>query len=215
MNHQNHIIQDPIYWDFKSIPVDQFRDRVRFFDEHAQELSQLEYHIWVDIKFWYIHALFEMGSYHKLLLLVDKLIEEIVIDNIDVQDVEDSFEELLYKKAASLYNTDQHYEATDILRQLIKINPQAEIYQQLYKKARYAIPNEKTLRIRSLSLLLLILVVPLLCIELVVINTLFPFYSDIFMWFRILLISGGLSIFLGLEYMRIRIVENEIKSLLK
>ncbi len=215
MNHQHHTIQDTIYWDFKSIPSDQYRERVRFFDDHAQELSQLEYHIWVDIKYCYIQALFEIGNYHKLLLLVDKLIEEIVIDNIEIADVEDPFEELLYKKAASQYNIDHHHKASDLLMQLIKINPREEIYQQLYKKSRHAVPTEKALRIKSISLLLLILVVPLLVIELLVVNTLFPFYNDIFMWFRILLIAGGVSIFLGLEYTRIRSVEKEIKSFLQ
>lgn len=211
MSIDKHIILDPVYLDFKSIPLDDYRGQVRYFEQYSKKLSTIDYSLWMETKLTYVYALFEIGQYHKLLHLVDRLIEEVVEENIENFKNEDPFEALLYRKAASLFNTQAYKKTGHLLFQLIRINPKENLYRILYRKAALSQPNPRYLRYRSISLLLLIMVVPVLVIELLVINTLFPDYEDMFTWFRIGLVLAGLTLFLSLEYIKIRNVERQIK----
>ena len=66
MSTEKNITQEPIYLDFMSIGVDDYRAKVRFFEINSTELSGIDYHLWIDTKLSYIYALFEMGAYSKL-----------------------------------------------------------------------------------------------------------------------------------------------------
>lgn len=213
MNTPKNIIKEPVYWDFVSIASDDYRAKVRFYEQYSRELSNIDYHLWVEIKISYINALFEIRRYHKVLQLVDALIEEVVIENIYADP--DPYEELLYKKAASLYNNRRYDRCSIILLQLIKINPQEDLYKKLFRKSERALPQPRYLRMRSVSLLMMILVVPILMVELLIINTLFPMYDSIFQWFRISMMLAGAMIFFMLEYSHIRRIEKQIELVLR
>ena len=213
MSIQRNITQDPLYLDFKSISDDDYRSKVRFFEMNSKELSGIDYHLWIDTKMSYIFALFEMGAYSKLLLLIDALIEEVVIENVGIHQAEDPFEALVYRKAACLFNVGNYEESCVLLKQLTKINPKENLYKQLFRKAKLSQPKPKYLRLRAVSLLMIILIVPVLIAELIVVKTLFPDYSSLFMWIRTILIFGGIGLFLVLEYNKLRNIEKELSAI--
>ena len=135
------------------------------------------------------------------------------MENVGIHQAEDPFEALVYRKSACLFNVGRYEESCGVLKQLIKINPKENLYKQLFRKAQLAQPKPKYLRLRAVSLLMIILIVPVLIAELIVVKTLFPDYSTLFMCIRTFLIFGGIGLFLVLEYNKLRKIEKEISSI--
>ncbi|HMQ06085.1 MAG TPA: hypothetical protein PKC30_02235 [Saprospiraceae bacterium] len=112
-----------IYLHFYKIDKSSYQDKVRFFEKHKEQLTQLSFHEGLEMKADYAFALFELGKYYPYLKLCDELIETVIMENILRLNGKNIFEELLFRKAASLYNLRQFDDAIKIAREIIAINP--------------------------------------------------------------------------------------------
>lgn len=115
-----------IYRDFKALEENAYREVVRFYEEREDGIKRLDFEEFFDLFIAYTDALFEIGSYRKYLLMVDYAIECTIKYNIKYLGQRDIFYHLLFRKAASFYNTLAYSKADYILRELIKINPKNE-----------------------------------------------------------------------------------------
>lgn len=117
-----------------------YRERVRFYDEHTDAFQGLGYEQQMYLQLDYHYALFEIGKYRRFLVSVDELIEQVVIDNFGGFH-SDYFQDLLFKKAASLYNLWRLPECEKVVTQLLKIDGSIEgaraiLYQCRLRSAR-------------------------------------------------------------------------------
>jgi len=106
------------YDGFLAIDNSSYQEKIRYYKTHAQEISFLPFQKRLTIDYYFITAFFEVGAYGEFLKRADHLIETIIINNVfSLEDI-DPYQELLFKKSASLYNLQEYDKAIVILKQL-------------------------------------------------------------------------------------------------
>ena len=128
------------YLAYSSLSPEAYRDRVRFYEENKSFVNSLVYEDRVEVDLDYAFALFEIGKYQRFLDKVDNLIELVVIDNVELEG-KDVFKELLFRKAASLYNLWSLEKAESVISQLYKIDPEFPFVKSLFIKIRSKKPR--------------------------------------------------------------------------
>lgn len=164
-----------IYRDFKALDERAFRDMVRFYEEREDDIKQLEFGEFFELLIAYVNALFEIGSYRKYLLLVDYAIEYSITYNIQYFAHRDIYYHLLFRKAASLYNTLAYDKADYILRELIRINPEKVEVSQFLKKCLRKTKPAIVRHSRAASILLFLLAALVICVEVLFVR---PFMGE-------------------------------------
>lgn len=152
-----------------------YRDMIRFYEEREDDIKQLDFQEFFELLLAYIDALFEIGSYRKYLLLVDYAIECSFTNNVRHIGQKDVFYHLLFRKAASLYNTLSYKKADYILRELIRINPEREEVSQFLKKCLRKMNPAIIRHSRAASILMFFLAAIVICVEVLFVR---PFASE-------------------------------------
>ncbi|KXK39047.1 MAG: hypothetical protein J5I52_09820 [Saprospiraceae bacterium] len=175
-----------------------YREKVRFYEEHPDAIASLYYEDKIDIDLDYLICLFEIGRYERFLSKVDAAIEQVIMDNIYEFGGENIYEELLFRKAACLYQIEKYDECGHLLRQLVKINPSNRIYIGLLNIVERKIHTDAVTTIKALAMASFLIVV---CISLV--RILFEPFLDVYISPLITVRTGlfilGISCLVGLE----------------
>ncbi|MBX2873143.1 MAG: hypothetical protein KTR30_13610 [Saprospiraceae bacterium] len=164
-----------IYRDFKALDQRAYRDMVRFYEEREDDIKELDFQEFFELLFAYVDALFEIGSYRKHLLLVDYVIECSISNNIKYLEEKDVFHHLLFRKAASLYNTLSYHKADYILRELIRINPEQEDVSRFLKKCLRKMNPAIIRHSRAASILMFFVAAIIICVEVLFVR---PFIAE-------------------------------------
>jgi hypothetical protein len=125
-----------VYRQFKSIDPGAYRDIIRFYEKEEDRILRLPFDEFFELLVAYVQALFEIGAYRKHLLLVDVVIEKSISNNISLFKGEDIFHKMLFRKAASFYNTHEYKKSEYILSELIRMQPNDSDNAMLYRKCR-------------------------------------------------------------------------------
>jgi tetratricopeptide (TPR) repeat protein len=145
MDFFNPTYYTQIYRKFKAIKPSAYREVVRFYEKEENQILRLDFDEFFEMLVAYVNALFEIGAYRKHLTLVDVVIEKSINHNIHFYRNEDLFQKMLFRKAASLFNTQQYDQAEGIVRQLLRMHPKdpsiAHFYQKCRLKARPELLN--------------------------------------------------------------------------
>ncbi len=112
------------YDNFFAIEQGGYQEKIRFYRRNKQDISFLPFEKRVIIDYYYLVSFFEVGDYSTFLKEVDSLIETVISNNVFSIESEDPYKELLFKKAASLYNNTEYAEAITILKQLCRMYPE-------------------------------------------------------------------------------------------
>lgn len=163
------------YRDFMALDEKAYRDMIRFYEEREDDIKRLDFEEFFELLLAYTDALFEIGSYRKYLLLVDYVIECSFNNNIQFLGRKDVFYHLLFRKAASLYNTLSYQKADYILRELIRINPEREEVSQFLKKCLRKMNPAIIRHSRAAGILMFFLAALVICVEVLFIR---PFVSE-------------------------------------
>jgi len=172
-------IEELIYQEYQDIPYSAFQDRIRYFERNRSEITSLSYSLRLELSLEYVVALFEVGEYYQYLRHVDKLLARVIEDNIFSIDGDDIYQELLYRKAASLYNIVDYYAADKILRQLVRIDPDNEIYKRTFIKNSVDSLRYQGQRVRSVIITLFMVAAVVIGIELLSIRPFNPSHTTI------------------------------------
>ncbi len=170
------IRHNQLYLHYYQINKSAYYDKIRFFEKNRDQLFQLSYHEILEIKSDYAFALFEMGKYSKYLNICDELLETVIIDNIYDINGKDVFEELLYRKAASLYNLNNYTKSMQICKELIAINPGHEIASNLFRQCLRKRGNKWYEINKGIAVVFLLSGISVVIAELFVVG---PFYENI------------------------------------
>lgn len=201
-----------LYRHFKEIEEGAYREIIRYYEENEEEIKQLEFEENFELLISYINSLFEVGAYHKHLLMVDLAIEASISRNIQVYKGEDIFQTLLFKKAASFYNITEFDKADYILRELIKINPyDMDVILFLKKCLRKKEPSWVNTT-RAVSIFFFLLAALVICIEVLLIQPFYSMYTNLIETSRISIFLLGLFSLIGGNLLLRYRVEREVQS---
>ncbi len=176
-----------------------FREKVRFYEENPEALSTLYFDEKIDIDMDYLICLFEVGRYERFLKKVDPILEIIIEENIFEFRGENIFNDLLLKKAACYYHTNNYDKANTILKQLIKIAPKHPLAIGLYGICKRKQNNDIATSIKALGIASLLLVVSITIIQILLFEPFFDEYMGPYLLLRKLLIIFSILCFISLE----------------
>ena len=176
-----------------------YREKVRFYEENPDAISSLYFEDRLEIDFDYLYCLFEVGRYERFLEKVDPVIEIIIEENIFEFRNENIFNDLLLKKAACYYHTNQFEKANFILKQLIKIAPKHPLAIGLYGICKRKQNNDLATTIKALGIAALLLVVSISIIQILLFEPFFDEYMAPFLVLRTMLTVFSTLSFVSLE----------------
>lgn len=190
-----------IYKAFQEIEQRDYRTQVRFFEERAKKIEQLDDQEYFDLSVTYVHALFELGMYNKYLTRVDRMVEISIDQNIQFFKGKDLFCELLYQKAAAQYQMMEYEQASYTVRELIKISPDYPHTNLLLKRIIRKSSPQFNKVIQAVAVVCFILAAVVIAFEIFYLRT---FYADssyisLVELSRILLLLLGMIVYAGGE----------------
>ncbi|GAB5553121.1 MAG: hypothetical protein Sapg2KO_27120 [Saprospiraceae bacterium] len=125
-----------VYRKFKAIEPSAHREIVRFYEKEESKILRLDFEEFFEMLVAYVDALFEIGAYRKHLTLVDVVIEKSINHNIKFYRNQDLFQKMLFRKAASLFNTQDYTKAEYVVTQVYRMYPEDQTAMLLYQKCR-------------------------------------------------------------------------------
>ncbi|HND87985.1 MAG TPA: hypothetical protein PK971_06650, partial [Saprospiraceae bacterium] len=176
-----------VYRSFKSLETNDYVGIVRFYEEHEQAIRTLAFSERFDCTCRYARALFEMGDYHRHIALSDRLLETIIMENVEHWAGEDIYAEVLFRKAASHHHLFDDAAAEHVLRELLKINPRHLAARRLLQANLLRRRPRWRLRLRAVGLVVLLGAVLAVAADLFVVSPFFPPYAEVSRW-----LSNGL-----------------------
>lgn len=125
-----------VFRKFKAIDPSSYREIIRFYEKEEDKILRLDFEEFFEMLIAYVDALFEIGAYRKHLTLVDVVIEKSINNNIKYYRNQDLFQKMLFRKAASLFNTQDYTKAEYVVKQLYRMHPEDQTAMLLYQKCR-------------------------------------------------------------------------------
>jgi tetratricopeptide (TPR) repeat protein len=215
MNYSKSTYHTKIYRDFKEIEIGEHRAIVNYYDEHEQDIRELDFQEYFELLVTFVNALFQLGKYQKHLLMVDVAIEASVMNNIKMYQEEDIFHKLLFQKAASSFHTFDLERADHILRELIKMNPKDKLSAMFLKKCLRRKQPDFIAKSRAISIFLFLATAVVICVDVLIIKN---FFLEIH--YKTTILTGGLLgiavvILVGAEFWQRWKVSKEVNDFVR
>jgi hypothetical protein len=202
---------EKIYLDFYQIDKVSFHEKVRFYEKNKAFISLLSFDKKIEIECDYLFALFEIGKYHRFLKRVDKMIELVIMENIYVIDDRNIFEDLLFTKAACLYNTYQYQSSLKVGGELMKINPNYPYLTRLFRQClRRSGPNWYEIN-KAIAVVFILSGISVVLVQLLVVDPFYEQYAFRVTYFRNILFIGAFILLLYNE-LKIHRITHRIKQ---
>ena len=184
MYNQEH---SDFYFEYHRMGNNAFRDKVRFYESNKTQINYLNYEERVDVDLDYVLCLFEIGKYHKFLSKADALIEVVITDNIFTYNGLNIYNDLLFKKAACLFNTGQYIKSEKVLKSIVKLDPENTTARALFAKCKRKQGRDWYESAKAMAVVMLISAVAVALIEILIIR---PFYDELVPTFQMLKVTA-------------------------
>jgi len=188
-----------IYLNYFRLDASAYRDKVRFYEENPKAISSLYFDERIEIDIDYLLCLFEVGRYERFLSKIDIVLESIIVENIFEFKNQNIFNELLFRKAACLFQIKKFQNAKDILKQLIKMDSTNPLYVGLYSICKRKQTNDISLTIKAMANASFLLVLSITIARIFLIEPFFDHWLEPFLILRSFLFIFGLVCLFGLE----------------
>ncbi len=199
-----------IFRDFKGIEPNDYREIIRFYEDKENEIRRLDFEEYFELLVAYVDSLFEIGAYSKHLLMVDLVIEHAIEYNIRRPGEDDLFQHMLFKKAASLYNTLELNQADYILRELIRIDPYDRVSILFLKKCLRKQQPDLVYNTRATAIFLFLLCAFVICIEVLFVRPFYSIHSGLIETSRNSIFIMGIGFLIGGDLLHRWLVDREI-----
>ena len=196
------VLHSRVYRDFLAIEPKDYHGLIRYYEEHEEDIENLEDGEFSEMQLVFTHALFEVGAYRQFLAVIDRAI----LINLDYnyplenqQQQKEAFEQLLFRKAAAYLQTLQPAKAEHVICELLRINPQQEMAVLLLRKSLRQQDTTINRRTRAISILLFGLSALIILFEVLFVRSFYNQYTPMVELSRNLIFAAGLLILGGGE----------------
>lgn len=199
------------YMDYQRIGDSDYRAKIVFFDQFRKDLDLLDEEDRLELYLDFVAALFEVGNYHRYLHYVDRLIEQVISENIYYFRDEKIYESLLFRKAASLYNIHKYQESIPILKAVVKMDPKYPAAMPLLVLCLRQIPRPWYEWSKAIAIVLLFSGISIWIAEFMVVSSFYEhLLSTVYGW-RILFLALGVALLVFREVYLFLVVSKEMK----
>lgn len=185
-------IEELVYLEFQDIDDRDYQDKIRYYERNKKAIKSLPYEVKLEMTLQYVVSLFEVGDYYRYLKYVDTLLARVIEENLFSVDGDDIYQELLYRKAASLHNTLDYYSAEHVLAELCKIDSTNSVYKRTFLKNNMDRLRSQGQKVRAGIISMLLVSGIVIGIELLVIRPFYPEQIQVVEWSRNALFGGAI-----------------------
>ncbi len=204
-----------IYTEFKDLTGSEPRALVRFYEKNQKQIQNLELQEYFDLQVLYLSAIFELGSYHKLLGYIDTAIESSIRHNIVEHNGKDVFQKLLFMKGEAYFHMMQFDKAKHIFLELLRMDCTNELYKEALGKTTRKLVPQFIKSARALSIIFFILSAIVIAFEVLAVRHFFDAYTRIFVIARNLLFALGWITLVCSELYHYYKVQNDVEKLVR
>lgn len=158
-----------LFANFKAIERHAYQAKIGYYEKNENNFKYLDLEDFLDASFIYFDALFEVGNFKGLLEKIDGAIITCV-DCTWSSNIKSIYIELIFKKAASLYNIQLYDQSLILCRELLKIDLSHIAGQELFRRVLANPKPRYILRIHNLSVVLLLLSAVLMVYDIILIK---------------------------------------------
>ncbi|MBK7634049.1 MAG: hypothetical protein IPJ13_06920 [Saprospiraceae bacterium] len=187
-----------IYLSYFRLGDDAWREKVRYYEENKKAIDGLYFDEKIELDIDYLICLFEVGRYERFLRFVDPIIESVITENIYTFKGDNIFNDLLFKKAACLYQQYDYKKTKEILLQLIAMDPDNNLYIGLYSICNRKLNNDLYLTLKATAMSALLIVCGITLAR-ILLEPIFEIYFQPFLYLRGGLILYAIGVLFGLE----------------
>lgn len=188
-----------VYNSFQEIDPLSYNTVIRFFNEHVDDITALDFEDYFEILTTYVNALFEVGAYQKHAAMADVVIESSIMNNLNVFHGVDIYEKTLFQKSASLYHLQEFDRSVYVLTELIKINPNNSIYHDFLIKNKLQIKPGYMVRAQGVSIALYFMSILIIAVSSFYLDPFLPAWSGKAETLRNIAFLGGTLLLLGTD----------------
>ena len=183
-----------LYRELRSVDPTDYHRIIRTYEEREQEIGRLDVIEHFEITVAYVDALFETGAYREHQLMVDLIIHACI--RHDIRYVpgkeEEVYEYQLFRKAASAYRIQEYATAEHVLRELIRMQPQRQVYQRFLRATVFRQRGGLLQFGRAACILSLLLMALVVTVNLLVVRHFYPAYTELLTWMSAGLFALGM-----------------------
>lgn len=192
-------LENSFYFNYYRIGQGAYRDKVKYFEDHKDEVLLLNIDQQHEVKLDYLQCLFEIGRYKYFLDKVDVMIETVIMENIYLYNGQNIYHDLLFRKAACLYNTNHLQQSADILRALINLDNNHTPARQLYQRCQRKFSSPRREVWKAVAMVMLLSGLSIAVAELFVVRPFYDEYVSKLASLRIFLFATAVTILIGGE----------------
>lgn len=200
---------------FREEGLESHRSIVKFFNEHRDEISVLDFDDYLSMYIDYIEALYEIGAHHRFIREVDNLIEITINKNIVFFEGRDIFQYFVLKKAHAYFNMGLLDKCERVLLELLKINSKNIEYKELYIKSRLKRKTKGRIDLRMQGAIVLMCSAIVIGVEIFLIRVFAESLISSFELLRNLLFLGGIVLLVYAEFSSWVDARNDLKEKMK
>jgi len=215
MAHLSSGFVSNIYNEFKDLTGAEPRELARFYEKNQIQIQNLDIFEYFDLQVLYLTAIYELGSYQKLLDLVDEPIETSIIHNIKEHNSKDVFRKLLHMKGESYYQLMQYDKAKYIFLELLKMDKGNEYYKEALSRTYRKMVPRSVKNARAASILFFIISAVVIAFEVLAIKHFFASYAGTFEIGRNILFALGWICMIGSELFHYYTVQSEVSKVIE
>ena len=197
MRRFSDIDHSEIFLNFQEIESLAYRDKIRYFEKNESQILSLDFEEYVVLLKGYLDANFEIGAYYKYIFHCDQLIEYCITENLN--DYQAIYQNTLFKKAASYFNTGEYEQAIYILQELLKMDSKKADYRMFLRRCHEIKDQRLVKKTRAISIFLFLLSACIICFELLIVNNFYEDYAQATINVRSTVFISGFLILAGGE----------------
>ncbi|WP_116128421.1 hypothetical protein [Lewinella sp. IMCC34183] len=188
-----------LYRELRALDPADYHRIIRTYEEREQEIGRLDVLENFELTVLYVDALFETGAYRQHQLMVDLVIHASI--RFDIRHVpgrdEEIYEYQLFRKAASAFRINDYATAEHVLRELIRMRPQRDVYVRFLRATLFRQQTSVLQFGRAACILCMLLTAAVVTLNLLVIKNFYPTYAAAATWTSFYVFATGLLMLFG------------------
>ncbi|WP_273444987.1 hypothetical protein [Neolewinella agarilytica] len=188
-----------LYRQLREVDPKDYQRIIRMYEEREREIGLLDVVEHFELTVSYVDALFETGAYRQHLLMVEPVIAASITHNFrEAPGVEgEVFQHLLFKKAVSCFRLRQYPEAIHISQELIRIDPDRELYPRFLRASLFKAQSGVLQLGRGAFIFCILLAAAIITFDLLFVHAFYPTYVSLMQSLTVIVFLTGLLLLAG------------------
>lgn len=188
-----------LYRQLREVDPKDYQRIIRRYEEREREIGRLDVVEHFELTVSYVDALFETGAYRQHLLMVEPVITASIAHNLrEAPGVEgDVFQHLLFKKAVSCYRLRKYPEAIHLSQELIRIDPNRELYPRFLRATLFKAQSGVMQFGRGAFIFCVLLSAAIITFDLLFVHAFYPDYVSLMQNLTVIAFLSGLLLLMG------------------